>query len=321
MKERVLLHEAENPGWSVDAETCYLLGLIVGRGTFLEQGATRQLSIQFPDNTSGADGHVPEDETEQAVRASITKVQSRIQKILGVPVNIERPDHRCELTMAFPSDTLAWRFLRNATGRGDTFADFTIPVQLLSDATSMDQKLEFMRGFADVAGNVREANRYVDHRNRVRLDVLNYPGNWTVPVELCYMLQTHLSVPVQLVLWGHPNLGRAWKEHQIDIFVEPFLKIGFGLRYKQKKLSQLAREDHTRHTEYQTCPGAKSVRRAKPASSLENDSVRLCPQLRGHHYDAYWQVCRALGCSVIPPEGVIEESLFDPTHGLEDSEL
>lgn len=56
---------------------------------------------------------------------------------------------------------------------------------------------EYLRGFADVAGNVRPANRYVDGKNRVRLDILNYPTNWRLPVQLCHLLQERLEVPVQ----------------------------------------------------------------------------------------------------------------------------
>jgi hypothetical protein len=296
------------------------LGLIVGRGTFVEQGTTRQLSIQFPDNTSGSGGGVSQDETEQVVRASISKVQTRIQKLLGTAVNIERPDHYCDLTATFPSDTVTWRLLRTVTGHGNSFSDFRVPQQLLSDSTPADYKLEFLRGFADVAGNVREANRYVDGRNRVRLDVLNFPSNWSVPVELCTMMQKYLDVPVQLITWGHPNMGRGWREHQINIYVEPFLKIGFGLQYKKQRLSKLAKLDHVKLSQYPPCPGARKVKKAKPPALEEENGVRLCPELQGRHFDAYWQICRALGCSRIPPDGVLEESLFDPINGVEDGE-
>ncbi|MCE5193722.1 hypothetical protein LLF88_07325 [bacterium] len=314
--------KAENLDWPLDADTCYLLGLIVGRGTFVEHGTTRRLSVQFPDNTSGADGGASKDQTEQVVTASLSKVQNRIQKLLGTQVEMERPDHYCELVATFPSDTVTWRLLRTVTGRGNTFSDFHVPAQLLTDSTPTDYKLEFLRGFADVAGNVREANRYLDGRNRVRLDVLNFPSNWTVPVELCNMMQTFLDVPVQLIQWGHPDTGHDWREHQIDVFAVPFLKIGFGLRYKQQKLQKLAKLDQGKRShQYAVCPGAKPVRKAKLHVPGERDALRLCSQLLDRHFDAYWQICHALGCSRIPPAGAVEESLFDPINGVEDGEL
>ena len=48
-----------------------------------------------------------------------------------------------------------------------------------------------------------------------------------MPVQLCTVLEEHLAVPVQLITWGHPNMGRDFREHQLNIFAVPFGEIGF----------------------------------------------------------------------------------------------
>lgn len=173
-----------------------------------------------------------------------------------------------------------------------------------------------MRGYADVAGNIREANRYVDGRHRVRLDVLNYSTNWHVPVQLCTLLQEHLNVPVQLITWGHPNLGRKFREHQINIFAKPFLDIGFSFEHKQKILQEFAEWDdkNVKTTNYAPCPGMRNIRKRKPNDPDENNAEKLDPVLVGNHYDAYWQICKALGCMRMPDKGVqLELDFIDDT--------
>lgn len=173
---------------------------------------------------------------------------------------------------------------------------------MFSPQLPKDWKREFVRGYADVAGNIRKANRYVDGRHRVRLDVLNYPTNWEVPVQLCTLLQEHLDVPVQLIAYGHPNLKRGFREHMVNIFAKPFLQIGFTFEHKQKILEELAEWNHLHAKEppYMPCPGMRKVQNTKPSDPNENNRDKLDPRLVGHHYDAYWQICKALGCKRYP---------------------
>jgi hypothetical protein len=198
---------------------------------------------------------------------------------------------------------MIWRNLRVILGDAVHFGAFRVPQILFEPQTPSDWRREFVKGFADVAGNVRKANRYVDGRNRVRLDVLNYKDNWELPVQICQLLQDYLQVPVRLITWGHPNLGRDFREHQINIFVVPFLKIGFSFRHKQQVLEELAHLDEQKFSEfrYSFCPGERDIRRTKPPDSREEDE-RLPASLRGRHFDAYWQICRALGCPKRPQQ-------------------
>ena len=92
-------------------------------------------------------------------------------------------------------------------------------------------------------------------------------------------------------------MGRAFREHQINIFAEPFLQIGFSFRHKQKVLEEFAQKDRERlpNAAYRPCPAVRQIRKKKNADDAENDE-RLDAKLRGKHFDAYFQICRALGC-------------------------
>lgn len=196
-------------------------------------------------------------------------------------------------------NSMIWRNLLLLTEGNTGFPYFNIPPIFFDPDLPRDWRQEFVRGYADVAGNIRHANRYRDGRHRVRLDILNYPTNWKIPVQLCTLLQEHLEIPVQLITWGHPNLGRDFREHQLNIFAKPFLPIGFSFEHKQKILEEFVQwdDEHFPTSEYRCCPGFRRSRQKKPSDARENDSTHLDTSLVGVHFDSYWQICKQLGCN------------------------
>lgn len=122
-----------------------------------------------------------------------------------------------------------------------------------------------------------------------------------MPVQLCTLLEEHLNIPVQLITWGHPNLGRDFREHQINILAVPFGNIGFTLPHKQTILEEFIEQDkqtHPRKT-YNPCLGRKQFKKRKQKDSREN-SEKLDERLNGKHFNAYWQICKKLGCPRTP---------------------
>jgi len=210
----------------------------------------------------------------------------------------------------FLRNNMMWRNIRLLLEERTAYPSFRVPQVFFDGSLPREWKIEFVRGFADVAGNIRHANRYVDGRHRVRLDVLNYPTNWEIPVQLCTLLQQQIGVPVQLITWGHPNMGRAFREHQLNIFAEPFLQIGFSFRHKQKVLEEFAQKDREQfpNIAYRPCPAVRQIRKEKNMDDAENDE-RLDERLKGKHFDAYFQICRALGCQQLRKDDT-EAQLF-----------
>lgn len=282
----------------IDADVAYLLGLIVARGTLVEREQVRQLIIEFPYSSLHLRGESSEFDQETEISLGLHSIRSRLADLLEADIEIVHRQTSADLVVRFLRNNMVWRNLRLLLDDKTAYPDFHIPRVLLQPDLPRDWKVQFVRGFADVAGNIRHANRYVDGRHRVRLDVLNSRHNWALPVQLCSLLQEHIGVPVQIINWGHPNMGRAFREHQINVFAEPFLQVGFSFRHKQKVLEEFAEQDRQRYpnASYRPCPALRRIRKQKDPDPAENDANYLDARLVGKHFDAYFQICRELGC-------------------------
>lgn len=300
----------------IDEDVAYFLGLVIGRGTIMESAGVRQISIEFPYSSLEVEGVSSSFDQETAIRLGLSEIRERLLDLLDTDITIVRKENSVDFVIRFIRKSMIWRNILLMTGGATSYPYFKVPPVFFDNDLLPDWKREFVRGYADVAGNIREANRYVDGRHRVRLDVLNYSTNWVVPVQLCTLLQEHLNVPVQLITWGHPNLGRKFREHQINIFAKPFLDVGFSFEHKQKILQEFAEWDdkNARTTNYAPCPGMRNIRKHKPPDPDENNAEKLGSALVGNHYDAYWQICKALGCTRMPDKGVqLELDFIDDT--------
>ncbi|GIL13867.1 MAG: hypothetical protein BroJett038_25870 [Chloroflexota bacterium] len=299
----------------LDADFAYFLGMVIARGTISESGGVRQVTISFPYSSLEAHGITVSVDQETSINLGLVSIRERLLDLLNADITLVNSPGNIDLAIRFLRNALPWRSLLSVTRGQSSFRSFQIPQTFLDENTPDDLKREFVKGFADVAGNVRYANRYIDGRHRVRLDVLNHSLNWAVPVQLCLLLQEGLQIPVQNITWGHPNMNRDFREHQINIFALPFLKIGFTFQHKQAVLEELALQDAQRNDNRSVgCPGRRKIRVLKDSNDRENDD-RLPPEIRGKHFDSYWQICKAFGCTREPQPAQL--SLFEPLESEE----
>ena len=281
----------------MDEDVAYLLGMLVARGEVISADGLHRIIVHFPRGSLLAQGVSLTFDTNTQIRLGIEKIRERVADLLGGDIQTVDGEGSIDLVVQFTRPTIAWRDIRMLLEHKTSFPFFSIPDLFFEDAVAVDWKREFAKGYSDVAANLRPANRDQAGRHRLRLDTLNYPTNWETPMKLCLLLQDHLNVPVASVIWGHPNLGREWREHQLNVYPEDFLKVGFYFEYKQKVLEELA--EHNRRHFLSTpggCPGQRELRVKKAADSEESNQHRMPPQLVGEHFDAYWQICRQLGC-------------------------
>jgi hypothetical protein len=115
---------------------------------------------------------------------------------------------------------------------------------------------------------------------------------------------------------GHPNTrepkgGLNWsREHQLRIFAESFESIGSTIGYKNETLTKFARQDRKLRKVAHKCNPNPEIRRVhKKKRHPEEKSAALPTRLRNRHFNAYWQICLALGCKqcVSAPEGLLLE--------------
>lgn len=212
----------------IDADMAYLLGLIVARGRLIEAPSVRQIVVEFPYSTLRLHGVHTEYHQETEILLGLHSIRQQLMDLLETDIEILSSHTGATLTVRFLRNSLAWRNILLLLDNKMSYNYFQVPRVFFEHHIPKDWKEQFVRGFADVAGNIRHANRYVDGRHRVRLDVLSFPTNCELPVQMCTLLQEHIGIPVQLITWGHPNRGRAFREHQINIFAQAFLPIGFS---------------------------------------------------------------------------------------------
>ena len=303
----------------IDADVAYLLGLITGRGRISESGGIRQITIDFPYQALHVEGTSGSYNADTSIRLGLQQIQERLLELTGADITITPKDNSITLVLRFFRNTMVWRNILMHTQDRTGYEHFLVPQIFFSPDVPMDWKREYIKGFADVAGNIRHANRYINGAHRVRLDILNYQTNWEMPVQLCTVLEEHLAVPVQLITWGHPNMGRDFREHQLNIFAVPFGEIGFSLPHKQTILEEFIEhdEEHYPTLDYSPCVGRKKLRTKKPRDKRESDD-RLDDRLKGKHFNAYWQICKKLGCPRTPSAIQGELWEFDEHEALEE---
>lgn len=213
----------------MDIDMAYLTGLIIARG-ILQNAPLRQIVIQFPYVSMTAKGISVEYDQETSIQVGLSEIRERIAELVDTDIKIVKKEHCVDLVITFTRNSMIWRNILLITNSATHFSHFTVPEIFFNPNIPIDWKKEFIKGFGDAAGNIRSSNNYMNLLHRVRLDVLNYNSNWELPVKICLLLQEQIGVPVQNIMWGHPNLGRAFREHMINIFADDYVQIGFSFK-------------------------------------------------------------------------------------------
>jgi len=291
----------------LDVDVAYFLGLLVARGSITETGGVKRITIEFPFRNMYAEGvHKAFNQREQII-ISLQDPIKRINELTDVQINQNITENSVHLTIETLKNTIFWRNVKMLMRGKTSYYEFSIPKEIFNADEKI--KVEFMRGYADVAGYVRVSNRDQSGRHRVYIDVLN--PNWYLPVQLCHLLQDHLAVPTATITYGHPNLrdprGKDYKngnrgmwarEHQYKTYCEYFLKVGFYMRHKQEILEELADYNIREFgkNEPRFCSPPKPIKVKNRYKHPEVKSNKLPKEIRGKQYKSYWQICVDLGC-------------------------
>lgn len=290
----------------LDEDVAYLLGLITARGTISSNGKINTLIIEFPFRNLIVEGIKTSINQKDAIMKTLYRVQHRVGDLANVPPAIIENQQSVIMKIEMLGRPLFWRCITSLMRNKTSHENFEIPLEIFEAPLSI--KKEFLRGYADVAGSARKSNRDESGRHRIYLDVLN--PNWILPIQLCYLIQDHLDIPVDTITWGHPNIrdprlkdykkGRkeAWaREHQIKIYADHFMDVGFYMEHKNKVLEELSQfnQENFDYREKHFCNPPKKIKKRKPHHP-EEDSKKLPEKLRGKHFDSYWQICVELGC-------------------------
>jgi hypothetical protein len=293
----------------LDPDVAYLLGLITARGQFYVEGDIRRLIINFPYRLFTArppEGSNLHFDIPKEMQVCLNDVRNRINELLEVNVSIASSKSNTQLLAVFTKNTMSWRNLTRLLQHRGSYREFEVPAIIYE--TPHDIQLEYMRGFADASATPSHSDyeQYGGSSPKFHRIVLQVNHeNWLLPIQICRLLQVHLKVPVQHILWGHPNLrdsgnkGKQWaKEHRIRVFAEGFLPVGFHFPFKRQILEAMAEINRTQsHGPIHECNPLAQHRIKRKARHKGEKSKSLPETLRGKHFNAYFQICQALGCT------------------------
>lgn len=128
-------------------------------------------------------------------------------------------------------------------------------------------------------------------------------------IDIANMLKA-VDIPVQTIDFGHPNFrdsnldkyngGKKYywkKEHQVKIYANEFLPIGFNIKHKQEALEKYSEELIQKNPNMKTHMfyWEKPIRRkTKPNHPCENDEA-LPEEIRGKHFESWTDLAGLLG--------------------------
>lgn len=287
----------------MNVEMAYLVGLILGNGE-IQQG-TREtiITIDIPYKNLYTDDMK---DVAVYVRASVVDIRSIVEPLIGSGLKVTQFSNSTKMSFVKENEEYVLREMLRLIDRGTHHSTMKMSRELFS--LNKDEKESLLRGIADSTGYIRRSNIAFgqDGAHRVYIEI---PGNWDMVIDISNMLRD-VDIPVQTIDFGHPNFRDAnmvkynsgyktfWKkEHQVKIFANEFLPVGFNIKHKQDALEKYSEEllefiDPVKtHKFYWEKPNRI---RTKPRHPGENDPS-LPPEIRGLHYDSWTELASYLG--------------------------
>lgn len=281
----------------------YLLGMILGNGEIQRDNTETRITIDIPHKNLYTDDMK---DVRVYVKASTVDMRSIIEPLIGHNLMVTQSKRSTVMSFVKSNDEYITREIMRFIGGGRHHSTMRMNTELF--AITPDEKKSLLRGMADVTGYIRKSNIAYgqDGWHRVYIEI---PGNWYMVIDIANMLKS-IDVPVQTIDFGHPNFrdgemkkynqGKPYfwkKEHQVKIFANEFLPIGFNIKHKQEALEKYSEEllefiDPAKtHKFYWEKP---ANRRTRPIHPHESDSS-LPEEIRGQHFESWTDLARILG--------------------------
>lgn len=287
----------------MNIEMAYLVGMILGNGEIQQDQTNTKITIDIPHKNLYTDDMK---DTKIYVKASLFDIQKIVEPLIGQHFIQSDTNRSTQITFTKSNDEYIIREILRFVGSGTHHSTMKMNEELFSITT--DEKKALLRGIADVTGYIRKSNIAFgqDGAHRVYIEI---PGNWYMVIDIANMLKD-VDIPVQTIDFGHPNFrdgdcrkyneGKPYfwkKEHQVKIFANEFLPIGFNIKHKQEALEKYSEEllefidPKKTHLFY----WEKPIRRKnRPVHPCENDPV-LPIEVRGKHFESWTDLAGLLG--------------------------
>ena len=294
----------------MNIEMAYLLGMICGNGEIQRNTTNTIVSIDIPHKKLQTEEiH----DVKLYVKASISDIRNIVEPLIGAGLDFIQNQSSTVLSFNKPNTDYLIREINRYIGNAVSHNDIKVHPDIFQ--CTLDERRQFIKGFADVTGYIRRSNYYVGakYQHRVYLEI---PHNWQMVIDICNLLKS-TDIPVQNIDWAHPNMrdgkltkynqGKPnfWKkEHQVKIWANEFMPVGFGIIHKQQALEMYSdellagyRKDNKlpeKYTHRYYWETIKKVTKNKPIHPCENDEF-IPLTIRGKHFNSWTEIAKELG--------------------------
>ncbi len=287
----------------MNQEMAYLLGMILGNGEVQRGSSETTFVIEIPHKNQYTDS---KEDTATCVKASIVDIAGIIVPLVGTSLKVVQNERATQISFKKSNDEYITRELVRLIGTGTRQQTMRMAPELFS--LPKDQRKTLMRGVADVTAYIRSSNIGYGQPGFYRV-YIEVPANWYMVADIANMLKS-IDIPVQTIDWGHPNFRDPnrkkydegypmfWKkEHQIKIYANEFLPIGFNVSHKQKALEKYAAEVLKYFSASKTHKfywESRITHKNHAPHPGENDPS-LPPEIRGQHFSSWTEIAELLG--------------------------
>ncbi|MBX0343140.1 hypothetical protein IMAU70089_02862 [Lactiplantibacillus plantarum] len=289
----------------MNIKSAYLLGMIFGNGEIQRESQQTTITIDIPYKNLKTDDN---NDVQLYVKSSLFDMRPIMEEVIGNPINTTSGEHSTKLSFTRDNNQLFMQIVSDYIESGTKQQNIKMSSKVFS--LSRDHQRSLLRGIADVTAYIRKSNIAYGQANQHRV-YIEVPQNWQMVADIANLLKS-VDVPIQTIDFGHPNFRDAnmtkynegkhsfWKkEHQIKIWANEFIPIGFNVTHKQKALeeysNQLLQDSTLNATKTHLYYWQKSIRRkTKPIHPCEND-CSLPDIIRGKHYASWTELAEDLG--------------------------
>ncbi len=287
----------------MNTEMAYLCGMIFGNGEIQRESETTRVTIEIPHKNLRDDQNR---DVSIYVSSSLNNIRNFLEPLLGHSLIVSRLSNTTQISFNKPNEEYIMREIMRFVGNGINQSSMTMNEDLFN--MSVDEKKEFLRGFADVTGYIRNSNKAFGQEGNHRV-YIEIPGSWQLVIDIANMLKD-VDVPIQTIDFGHPNFrdpmlkkynqGKKYfwkKEHQIKIWANEFLAVGFNIEHKQRALELYSNEllaHKDKHSTHKFFWEKTTRRKIKPTHPMESDE-NIPLNIRGKHFDHWTDLAKQMG--------------------------
>jgi len=288
----------------MNVEMAYLVGMILGNGEIQKGTSNTTITIDIPHKTIWTED---EKEIPIYIKASIIDIREIIKPLIGSDLTVTDTKSSMKISFSKSNEEYIIREIVRLIGSGTHHSTMSMHSELFD--MTIDEKKALLRGIADVTGYIRRSNLAYNYENKQHRVYIEIPGNWYMVIDIANMLKD-VNIPVQSIDFAHPNFrdgdlkkykeGKInyWKkEHQIKIFANEFLPIGFNITHKQEALEKYSKELLEKNSPSVTHKfyWERTIRKKeKPLHPGENDPF-IPEEIRGMHFEHWTDLARCLG--------------------------